>query len=296
MADLSVYYAGVKFKNPVIAASATPTRDYRTMEKCIKSGAGGFVTKTTSFDRIERVSPAPCFYIMYPDQARAGRFYSLYTSEQLSEFEPEEYAQQITAIKPLAEDHDCKIIGSIMTGTLEQWKKMTRIHGPHSHILELNLACPYGGELAGDEAKGCLLSANPGLARKIIKAVREETDIPITAKLSIEAGDITEVCKSILDDGLAQGVHLTHRFTGLEIDITTGKPILSGTLSGYGGPWMNPISRKWVARAAEATGRRLDICGGGRHRQLAGRDRRYYGWSEDHPDGRRSDCFRLRNL
>ena len=26
---------------------------------------------------------------------------------------------------------------------------------------------------------------------------------------------------------------------------------------------MNPISRKWIARAAQATGRKLDICGGG---------------------------------
>ncbi len=263
MADLSVTFGGVRFKNPIIAASATPTRNERAMEKCIMSGAGGLVTKTPSFDEIERISPSPCFYIMYPDQARTGRFYSLYTSEQLSEFEPEEYARQIKRIRPMAEEHRCKIISSVMTGTIEQWKRMTEMFAPLSDMLELNLACPYGAELAGEEAKGCLISASPALARNILKAVRETTDLPIIAKLSIEAGDITGVCKSIVQEGLAQGVHLTHRFTGLEIDIHTGKPILSGTLSGYGGPWMNPISRKWIARAAQATGRKLDICGGG---------------------------------
>ena len=263
MADLSVTFGGIRFKNPVIVASATPTRDRSAMQKCIRAGAGGLVTKTPSFDRIERVSPSPCFYIMYPDQARIGRLYSLYTSEQLSEFEPEEYVKEISVIRPMAEEQNCKIISSIMTGTLEQWKRMTEMFVPVSDMFELNLACPYGAELAGEEAKGCLISASPALARNILKAVREVTDLPIIAKLSIEAGDITGVCKSILDDKLAQGVHLTHRFTGLEIDITTGKPILSGTLSGYGGPWMSPISRKWIARAAQATGKKLDICGGG---------------------------------
>jgi dihydropyrimidine dehydrogenase (NAD+) subunit PreA len=263
MADLSVTFAGLKFKNPVIAASATPTRNYNTMEKCIKAGAGGLVTKTPSFEYIDRVSPSPCFYIMYPDQARVGRFYSLYSTEQLSEFEPEEYAKQIKAIKPMADEYDCKIISSIMTGTLEQWKQMTEMYAPFSHILELNLACPYGAELAGEEAKGCLISASPTLARNVIKAVRETTDLPLIAKLSVEAGDITGVCKLIYEEKLAEGVHLTHRFTGLEIDINTGKPILSGTLSGYGGPWMSPISRKWVVRAAQITGGNLDICGGG---------------------------------
>jgi ferredoxin len=58
------------------------------------------------------------------------------------------------------------------------------------------------------------------------------------------------------------GVHLTHRFGGLEIDIETGRPILNGTASnGYGGPWMAPISRKWCARVAVST--KLDINGGG---------------------------------
>ena len=263
MADLSVTFAGLKFKNPLIVASATPTRDFNAMEKSIKSGAGGLVGKTPSFDYIERVSPSPCFYIMYPDQARVGRLYSLYTTEQLCEFEPEEYAKQIKALKPVADDHNCKIISSIMSGTLEQWKRMTEMYAPFSHMLELNLACPYGAELAGEEAKGCLISASPVLARNVIKAVRETTDLPIIAKLSVEAGDITPVCKSIYDEKLADAVHLTHRFTGLEIDINTGKPILSGSLSGYGGPWMSPISRKWVARASQITGGGLDICGGG---------------------------------
>ena len=263
MADLSVTFGGVRFKNPLIAASATPTRNGEAMQRCIQAGVGGLVTKTPSFDEIERLSPSPCFYIMYPDQARAGRFYSLYTSEQLSEFEPEEYLKEIQAIRPMAKEQNCKIISSIMTGTIEQWKRMTEMFVPVSDMLELNLACPYGAELAGEEAKGCLISASPSLARNILKAVREVTDLPIIAKLSIEAGDITGVCKSILDDQLAQGVHLTHRFTGLEIDITTGKPILSGTLSGYGGPWMSPISRKWIARAMQTTGQKLNICGGG---------------------------------
>ena len=48
MADLSVEFAGVKFKNPVLAASAEPTLDVNLMRRCIEAGAGGIVAKSMS--------------------------------------------------------------------------------------------------------------------------------------------------------------------------------------------------------------------------------------------------------
>lgn len=46
MADLSVSYAGVKLKNPLLAASATETKDAKAMKKCIDAGFGGVVVKS----------------------------------------------------------------------------------------------------------------------------------------------------------------------------------------------------------------------------------------------------------
>ena len=48
MADLSVEFAGIKFKNPVLAASAEPTLDVNLMRQVIEAGAGGLVAKSVS--------------------------------------------------------------------------------------------------------------------------------------------------------------------------------------------------------------------------------------------------------
>lgn len=46
MADLSVTVNGVRFKNPVIVGSATPTMDWRGTKKGIDGGAGGAIVKS----------------------------------------------------------------------------------------------------------------------------------------------------------------------------------------------------------------------------------------------------------
>ncbi|HWQ77841.1 MAG TPA: 4Fe-4S binding protein [Anaerovoracaceae bacterium] len=260
MADLSMKFCGVNFKNPVVAASATPTRDEECMIECIKAGCGAIVPKTPSPAYLEQVYPSPCYYVMYPEEARRGGWYSLYSSAFLAEWPPEEYLEIVKKVRPVAEEHDCRIIGSVMGGNLDDWKKFTEMYAPVSDVLELNMACPFGGELEG--TKGNLISGNPELALKVVEAVREYTDLPLVAKLSAEGGDLEALSKHLAKSGKLAGVHLTHRFGGLEIDIETGKPILSGTASnGYGGPWMAPISRKWCARVAMSTN--LDINGGG---------------------------------
>ena len=38
MADLRVKFAGMESKNPVVAASATPTKDYLRMKQCVDAG------------------------------------------------------------------------------------------------------------------------------------------------------------------------------------------------------------------------------------------------------------------
>lgn len=48
MVSLEVDFAGLKLKNPVIAASAPPTETLRNIEECARAGAGAVVTKTSA--------------------------------------------------------------------------------------------------------------------------------------------------------------------------------------------------------------------------------------------------------
>ncbi len=46
MADLSVEFSGIKFKNPILVASAEPSNSVANIKKCIDNGASGIIVKT----------------------------------------------------------------------------------------------------------------------------------------------------------------------------------------------------------------------------------------------------------
>jgi dihydroorotate dehydrogenase/NAD-dependent dihydropyrimidine dehydrogenase PreA subunit len=48
MVSLEVEFAGLKLKNPVIAASAPPTETFDNIMKCVEAGVGAVVTKTSA--------------------------------------------------------------------------------------------------------------------------------------------------------------------------------------------------------------------------------------------------------
>ena len=55
MADMTTYFAGLKFRNPVVPGSGPPVRDWREAKKAIDGGVGALVTKTIS---VVAASPA----------------------------------------------------------------------------------------------------------------------------------------------------------------------------------------------------------------------------------------------
>ena len=65
MADLSVTVNGVKFKNPVIVGSATPTMDWRGTKKGIDGGCSGAIVKSLFGDagKLGRSFPRPRFML-----------------------------------------------------------------------------------------------------------------------------------------------------------------------------------------------------------------------------------------
>ena len=48
MADLSVGFAGLSFRNPVLPAAGPPGWNGEAMRACAEGGAGGIVSKTVS--------------------------------------------------------------------------------------------------------------------------------------------------------------------------------------------------------------------------------------------------------
>lgn len=259
MVDLAVEIAGITFRNPVIVASAPPTLSSKHIVKCIRRGASGAVTKTITYDRSQQVQPKPRMHVVNPRDALAGKFYSFYSIDLMSEYEPESWVKEIKKARNELGSEGV-IIASIAGRTYEEWKKLAQLmEGAGSDMLELNLSCPHieEGELMGKGA-----SYNPDIVANIVKAVKDSTSIPVIGKLTPQGVNPVLLARTMVSSGIDALVS-TARFQGLIIEPETGKPSLWPSFGGYGGPWQVPISLSWTAHIAmENLGRPIIGSGG----------------------------------
>lgn len=111
-----IIFCRVGFKNPVVIASETLTKDLEKIKLTIDSGVRGIVSKTPSLHQTERLYPSPRFYVIHPDQVLKGELYSFVSTEQLCEHIPEEYLEELKEIRKYIDEHDCHLIISVMGG------------------------------------------------------------------------------------------------------------------------------------------------------------------------------------
>jgi len=259
VADLAVDIAGIHFGNPVIVASAPLTLSSRHMVKCIREGASGVVTKTVTYDPSQQVQPKPRMHVINPKDALAGKFYSLYSIDLMSEHQPEAWASQIRDARGEL-GRDGVIIASIAGRTFEEWRKLAALmDGSGADMLELNLSCPHmeGGELMG-KAVSCDLE----LVSKIVRTVKASASIPVIGKLTPQGANPLHLARTMASSGI-DALASTARFQGLVVDVEAGRPTLWPWFGGYGGPWQVPISLGWTAHIAmEELGRPILGSGG----------------------------------
>lgn len=249
--DLSVEVWGKKFKNPIIIASATPTKDANYMKKCVDSGAGGIISKTVTFEKALHRYVSPRFTVLH--KKGWPHAFSNYSAEFLATYTPEEWMPEMEETKKYCEKHNTVFIGSISGDTLENWGKLAKmVEDSGADMIECNFGCPHPRDLG--YKSGQELGSDPEAAAQVTKIVVDAVKIPVIIKLTAEAVDPVYVAKRVAAAG-ASGVTVHNRFPALDIDIETGRPLLHSTFAGVGGPWMRPIMLKWVAKVAKS----LDI-------------------------------------
>ncbi|MGQ9514699.1 MAG: 4Fe-4S binding protein [Thermoproteota archaeon] len=244
--DLTVEIAGITFRNPVIVASSPPTRSSKQIMKCIKQGAGGVVTKTITYDPLQRIQPRPRMHVVKPKDALAGRYYSFYSIDLMSEYEPQAWIAELAKTKREIGDHGV-LIASIAGRTYEEWERLASLaQEAGADMLELNLSCPH---IDTEGLMGKAASYDAEIVTKVIKAVKSYASIPVIGKLTPQGANPVLLAKRMASSGIDALVS-TARFQGLLIDPETGKPILWSGFGGYGGPWQVPISVAWTAHIA----------------------------------------------
>ncbi len=111
--------------------------------------------------------------------------------------------------------------------------------------LEVNISCPNVKE------GGIAFGADPAMAARVTRAVRQKTAKPVIVKLSPNVSDITAIARSVEDAG-ADAISLINTLTGMAIDVRTRRPKLANVTGGLSGPAIKPVAVRMVWQAAQA--------------------------------------------
>jgi dihydropyrimidine dehydrogenase (NAD+) subunit PreA len=251
MPDLSVEFAGKTFKNPLVAASATPTKDRKAMKKAIDAGFGAVVAKSLFGNSAAagRKYPRPRFklfewreYAGYPKQV--PKYFTLNSLEECSAFDYDDYAKDINALKKEVRD-DAVIIASISGSSIAEWEELIHvINGTRADLCEVNISCPFAADMGVKMGAGAV-DETP----EIVRAVKKHSALPLSVKLSPQTMDLLPLAK-VAEQAGADALTLQARLSGFMLDIETAKPYGWGSSGGFGGPYLIGYGLKWVSRIA----------------------------------------------
>ncbi len=259
--DLTVDLAKLRLPNPIIVASGPPTMSPDRILKSFKYGAGGVVSKTIGFDPVMQLQPKPRMYVTNSKDALAGKQYSFYSIDLMSEYPPEKWVRFFKKVREDMKQNrlDGILVASIAGRDYEEWERLAKIvEGAGVDAVETNLSCPHveKGKLMGRATAG-----DPAVVKNIIKTVRGACAVPVICKITPHGANPVELAKTMVSAG-ANALVSTARFQGLVMDPDGMRPILWGGYGGYGGPWQVPISLSWTAHIA-ASGLGVPIIGSG---------------------------------
>ncbi len=244
MVDLSVNFAGVKFKNPIVMASMVFGWSGEALKKAGLAGASGVVCKSIG-------SPVETF-----EHPRCGRMVlyrhngipiGMQNNEIFSTTNVDEWIAR--ELKIAAEGGARQVVSIVAnpkaSDTADLARKVARTG--LVDIFELNVSCPMPA--AG---VGMNIGKVPELSAEQVRAVKNACpDIPLMPKMTPNVSDIAAVAKACEEAG-ADAIAATNSVQALVgVDVETGIPLLPA-FGGYSGPVVHPIMLRCVAQIAQA--------------------------------------------
>ena len=232
--DLSVDFAGIKLKNPVLTASGTFGYGEEFADIIDLNRLGGIIVKGISLKPIKgnpppRIWETPSGMLNAIGLENPGA--DVFLRDKL----------------PFLRNYDVAVLVNIFGYSLEDYVGVAeRLDGvPGVSGLEVNISCP------NVKAGGIVFGTNLKAAFELLSAVRKATRLPVIAKLSPNVTDITEFAKAARDAG-CDGLSLINTLLGMAIDVRTRRPRLANCTGGLSGPAIRPVAVRMVWQAAKA--------------------------------------------
>ncbi|MDY6776386.1 MAG: dihydroorotate dehydrogenase [Halobacteria archaeon] len=229
---MKVDVAGVEFDSPVLLASGILGSTGESLNRVLREGAGGVVTKSVGTE-VRKGHPGPN---VFADDSGEYALNAVGLSNPSKEFDDE------------VEKVEGTTVVSIFGGTAEEFADLASHFEEYADCLELNVSCPHA------EGYGTDIGADPDLTRDVTEAVVETVDVPVWVKLTPNVTDIAEIGLSAEEAG-ADAVVAINTVGAMAIDTQTAYPILGNGEGGMSGSAVKPIAVRSVYELYEA----LDI-------------------------------------
>ncbi len=239
--DLSTEIAGVRLKNPVMAASGAFGYGLEFAHLVDLNRLGGLVVKGLSREPMAG-NAAPRLYETASGMLNAVGLQNIGAAAFVREKLPE------------LRRYDTAVFANVFGTATEDYVEVIRIleEGEGLAGYELNVSCP------NTRRGGISFGADPLLTHEVTAAARRATARPLIVKLSPNVTDITLFARAAAEAG-ADALSLVNTFVGMAIDLEERRPVLSNLTGGLSGPAIKPIALRLVYQAAQAV--RLPIIG-----------------------------------
>jgi dihydroorotate dehydrogenase (NAD+) catalytic subunit len=231
---LSVDFAGVKLKNPLVAVSGCFGfgREYdEYFDISILGGVSvkGLTLKPRDGNPPPRIAETPAGCLNSVGLQNPG--VEAFLKDEL----------------PFLKTKDIAILANISGGSPEEYGEMADLIGSSADMLEVNISCP------NLNARGVNFASGPKRAAEVTEAVKKRAKVPVCVKLSPNVTDITEIALACKGAG-ADALSLINTLLGMRIDIETRRPVLRGNVGGLSGPAVFPVALRCVWQVAAASG------------------------------------------
>ena len=231
--DLSIDFAGVRFKNPLVTVSGTFGFGREYGEFYDLSLLGGICVKGLTL-RERPGNPPPRIA-----ETPMGMLNSIgLQNPGVNAFIKDEL--------PFLRGFDTVIIANISGSTVQEYAHIAeRLSDSDIDIIEVNVSCPNvkeGGIQFGTTAKS---------VAAVTEAVRKQSRVPVMPKLSPNVTDIVEIARAAESAG-ADAISMINTILGMRINTATRRPVLQNNVGGLSGPAIFPVAVRMVWQAASA--------------------------------------------
>jgi dihydroorotate dehydrogenase (NAD+) catalytic subunit len=232
--NLAVELAGLRFKNPFIAASGTFGYGVEYEGILDLSILGGLVSKGLYLEPRDGC-PTPRLV-----ETPSG----LLNAIGLQGVGVRNFVRDVL---PRLKRFDTVVLVNVCGDTVEEYAEVTRILDDAAGVdgLEINISCP------NVEKGGMAFGGDPRMTHDVVAAVRKATRLPVIPKLSPNVADITVFARACEEAG-ADALSCINTLLGLAVDVDSRRPKLAFGTGGLSGPAIRPIAVRMAWQAARA--------------------------------------------